>query len=56
MIYGDMDTIIAPFNIPGILKLNPNITAIKTSGGHSVSREKYTKLVEILENTLNEIK
>ena len=56
LIYGDMDTIIAPFNIPGILKLNPNITAIKTSGGHSVSRDKYIKLVEILESTVNETK
>lgn len=54
MIYGNMDQIIAPHNIPKLLKDNPEyITAIKTEGKHSVTRDKYTKLVGILEEILN---
>ncbi len=54
LIYGKLDEIIAPFNIPTLLKKNPNITAIQTSDSHSISHEKYAKILEILERTLNE--
>lgn len=56
IIYGELDQIIASFNLPGLLKDNPNIVAIKTAGGHSVTREKYTRIAKELEDVLNEIK
>ncbi len=54
IIYGMADKIIASFNIPGLLKENPKITAIKTPGAHGVGNDKYSKLVGILERILNE--
>ena len=54
MIWGDQDAVIASFNIPTILKENPKyLTAIKTNGKHGITRDKYTKLVPILEKILN---
>lgn len=54
LIYGDMDQFIASFNIPKILKDNPKyITAIRTPGRHGVSRDKYSKMVGVLEEILN---
>ncbi len=54
LIYGNMDQLIASFNIPRVVKANPKyISAIQTEGRHGVSRDKYTKLVGILEETLN---
>lgn len=53
LIYGDADQFIASFNIPKILKDNPdNITAIKTIGRHGVSHEKYAKIAKILKESL----
>lgn len=52
IIYGDEDQIIASYNIPGVIKANKYLTAIKTAGKHSMSREKYTKIKEILEEML----
>lgn len=54
IIYGAADKIIATYNIPGLVKTNPNITAIKTPGTHGVGHDKYPKLVPILERILNE--
>ena len=54
LIYGNMDQFIASYNIPGLLKANPKyLTAIKTEGRHGVSRDKYIKMVGILEEILN---
>lgn len=54
LVYGDADQLIAPYNIPKILKQNPKyLSAIKTIGRHSVSRDKYTQMVNILEEVLN---
>ena len=54
LIYGNMDQLIASFNIPRVVKANPKyISAIQTEGRHGVSRDKYTKLVGILEEALN---
>lgn len=54
LIYGDLDQIIAPRNIPKVLKLNPKyISAIRTPGRHGVSREKYNKVREVLEEAIN---
>ncbi|MBO7717945.1 alpha/beta fold hydrolase, partial [Candidatus Saccharibacteria bacterium] len=54
LIYGDKDQLIAAYNIPKVLKDNPKyLTAIKTIGRHGVSRDKYNKIREVLEETLN---
>ena len=54
IIYGMADKIIATHNIPGLLKLNPRLIAIKTPGTHGVGHDKYPKLVPIFERILNE--
>ena len=55
LIYGEADQIIAPHNIPKILKANPKyLTAIKTAGRHGVSREKYSKMAKLLEEALDD--
>lgn len=54
LIYGNLDQFIAAYNIPGLLKANPKyLTAIKTEGRHGVSRDKYIKMVRVLEEVLN---
>ncbi len=54
LIYGDMDQFIASFNIPKVIKENSKyLTAIKTPGRHGVSRDKYHKIVDVLEEVLN---
>ncbi|MBR3131918.1 alpha/beta fold hydrolase [Candidatus Saccharibacteria bacterium] len=54
LIYGAMDRFIAIYNIPKVVKDNEKyLTAIKTEGRHGVSRDKYNKLVGILEGVLN---
>lgn len=54
LIYSDMDQFIAAYNIPKILKENSKyLKAIKTIGRHSVSRDKYIKMVGVLEEILN---
>ncbi len=55
LIHGDLDRFIAAHNIPKLVKSNPKyLSDIKVPGGHSMSREKYIKVKEILEKTLNE--
>lgn len=54
IIYGELDKIIAPFNIPELLETNPNITAIKTAGSHAVMRDKYAKILVALQKFLGE--
>lgn len=55
LIYGDLDQIIAPYNIPKVIKLNgENISVIRTPGGHSMSREKNIKIKDILEEAIHE--
>lgn len=54
LIYGDADQLIASYNVPKLLKDNPKyITAIKTIGRHGVTRDKYNKIREILEEVLH---
>ena len=54
LIWGELDAIIASFNIPNLLKENPKyLSAIQTPSAHSVSKDKYSKLVPILEKLLN---
>ena len=53
LIYGNEDKIIASYNIPGILKQNNNITAIRTVGRHGVTHDKYSKMIKLIEEALN---
>lgn len=54
LIYGDADRLIGAYNIPRLLKENSKyITAVKTIGRHGVSRDKYNKIREVLEEILN---
>ena len=54
IIYGIADKIIAAYNIPGLVKENPNISAIKTMSAHGVSQDKYIEIGEVLERILDE--
>ena len=54
IIYGELDRIIASYNLPALLKMNPNIMAVKTAGSHGVTRDKYNKVLLALKNFLNE--
>ena len=54
IIYGELDKIIAPFNLPALLKANPNITAIKTPGSHSVTIDKFGKISTAIKKLLKE--
>jgi len=54
LIYGSEDQLIAAFNYPVLLKSNGKyLRAIKTEGRHGVSRDKYSKILEILEGILH---
>lgn len=54
LIWGELDAIIASFNIPALLKANPKyLTAIQTPSAHQITRDKYSKMVPILERILN---
>lgn len=53
LIYGNEDQIIAPRNIPKIVKENQNLSAIKTHGRHSITQDKYIKIEKILEEEIN---
>lgn len=54
MIWGELDAIIASYNIPKILKENPKyLTAIQSPSGHSITKDKYSKILPILEKILN---
>ncbi len=54
ILYGDQDQFVSSYNINKIAKENPKrISVIKTIGAHQMSRDKYHKLVPILEEVLN---
>ena len=54
LIYGELDHIIASFNIPKLLKKNSKIKAFKTVGRHSITKDKYKKVLESIEEALND--
>ena len=55
LIYGDEDPYISINNLKIIAKNNPKyLSLIKTPGRHSISRDKYVKILEILEDFLHE--
>lgn len=54
LIYGIEDQLIASYNIPSVVEHNPSIfTAIKTVGRHGVTKEKFAKIREAIEEVLN---
>ena len=53
MVYGELDQIIAPFNIPKVLKENSHIEAIKTVGTHGMKSDKYAPVAEALKRFLS---
>lgn len=54
MIYGGLDQFVASFNYPQLLAENSKyLRAIKTEGRHGVSRDKYAKIMEVLEEILH---
>ena len=55
LIFGTEDRIIASHNIPSIIKKNKNLKAIPTIGHHGITKDKYTKIATILEETVSEI-
>ena len=53
LIYGGSDQFVAAFNYPALLKANSKyLSLIKTDGRHGISRDKYTKMVGVLEEVL----
>ncbi|MBQ2695129.1 alpha/beta fold hydrolase [Candidatus Saccharibacteria bacterium] len=56
IIYGEMDRFIGAKNIPHILKENSKyLVAIKTAGRHGMSKDKYSKMVGVLEDIINDV-
>ena len=55
MIYGELDRIIASHNIPKLLKTNPNIKVLKTTGAHGITVDKYAKVTDVLKKALNKL-
>ena len=54
LIYGEADQFINPRNLLKLSRDNPRyISGLKTFGRHGMSRDKYNKIREILEETLN---
>jgi hypothetical protein len=55
IMYGELDKFISARNIIEVVKENSKyLSLIKTIGNHPMSRDKYHKLVPILEEELNE--
>ena len=54
LVFGELDRFIASYNLPRITKANRCLRLIRTPGHHGVSRDKYHKIGEILEEMINE--
>lgn len=55
LIYGDEDQLISAKNLSAISKHNKKyLNLIKTHGHHGITRVKYNKIIEILEEIVNE--
>lgn len=55
LIYGNLDQLIASYNIPTVVNANPKyLMAVKTEGRHGLSRDKYSKILVALEEVLAE--
>lgn len=49
IIYGDDDKLIAPQNMPRLLKDNPEIKAVQVHGKHGVSSDKFEEIFAVFE-------
>ena len=56
LIYGTEDQLIASYNVPKILKENKSISAIKTSGRHGITEDKYKEVYKILAEEARKVK
>ncbi len=56
LVFGDEDQLVAAFNIPGLMKENEGIAAVKTHGRHGVTKDKYEEVAEILKQIIAETK
>lgn len=55
LIYGEADQLISINNLKKLAKTNPKyLKLVKTTGHHYISRAKYSKMLEILEEMVNE--
>lgn len=54
IIYGDADQLIASYNIPRLVKDNPDIQVIRTIGRHGVTQDKYSKIAKLIDDALSE--
>ncbi len=52
IIYGELDRIIASFNLPELVKQNPHIQLSRTAGAHGVTVDKYNKITSALKTYL----
>lgn len=55
LIYGIDDRLIASYNIPKLVKSSETIKAIRTSGRHGVTKDKYDEIAKILKQMLAEL-
>ncbi|MBQ9180541.1 alpha/beta hydrolase [Candidatus Saccharibacteria bacterium] len=55
IIYGEMDQIIASYNIPKLLQTNKNIKAEKTIGRHGVTQDKFVPIEHALVDLAAEV-
>ena len=54
LIYGNMDQLIASFNIPRVVKANPlHLSAIQTEGRHGVTMDKFIPMKKKIEEVLD---
>lgn len=54
LIYSDADRTVMPANIRRVIRENPKyLSGITTIGTHRVARDKYSKILEVLEGVLN---
>lgn len=54
LVYGNLDQLIASYNIPHLIKDNPkHITAVETKGRHGVTMDKFTPIKHKLEEVLD---
>ncbi|MBR3139154.1 alpha/beta hydrolase [Candidatus Saccharibacteria bacterium] len=53
LIYSKEDQLIAPYNVPGIIRKNSSLHAIGTHGRHGVTEDKFKELAKILVKEVN---
>ena len=49
VIYGELDKIIASYNLPALTRANSNLHITKTIGSHGVTPDKYDKIIKSIQ-------